>query len=355
MSDVADTKFVENFYTEENKYMQKGDVFTWPLRILINGQSGFGKTSLLANISLKHLVFDTLTMFAAAPDQEPLKKLTDAFRKRCIDNDIDPKTVLHISQFINRKVDDYSPDVQHLVVIDDKASKKDKEAYKVLEYVTKSRPRNMSVIIITQDYHAVLPEIRANCNALASYYVQRKRDRTAIGGDFAPGIETKLFHDMLDYCFVQHVANPEKEVDLDAFFCIPNTKQRVLGLKYMHAFHKYSLFNDEGKLRIYDHSMKRKPSNTSTSSSDEDAKRAFASLMYKKAIPPDILSPSPVNSNSEAEAYSKLMLNSSKGDPTPFNMNTLASSLGTNHLLTANDNDEGEDVFITDDSDDDFW
>jgi hypothetical protein len=247
---------VKNLYTAEDKYIHISDVFPYPLRLALLGQAGYGKTTCAIKIATELIHSDTLTIFSPSLEQEPFEKLVTAYTEAAIEAGNDPEDVIHTSNTIDRCVEEYDPSVQHLVIIDDLACKKNNEI--IEKYFTTSRPRNISVILITQDYYNISPITKANCNAFISYRMLLSRVRTAIGTDFAPDIEQPLFKNILNYCYEQRVDDPEKELDFDAFFCITNINQRNLGLKYRRGFEPYTIFNKDGELRIYDKSFTHK-------------------------------------------------------------------------------------------------
>lgn len=131
-------------------------IFPIPMRCLIIGSSGSGKTNLLCNIILKYWIhYKNLYIFARSIDQPIYEKMKAVF------NSID-KIEAHITDDGIISVDDCEPD--SLAIFDDYILDKQD---KIKEYFIRSRSKNISCIYIGQNYSLLdLQVIRTNSNFL---------------------------------------------------------------------------------------------------------------------------------------------------------------------------------------------
>jgi hypothetical protein len=75
--------------------------------------------------------------------------------REVIDQGEDPDDYLHISKDIDRDIQNFDPQLQHLVVFDDVTHRNDKKNSNLVgQYYKYARPQNVSVIVVT---HRILP------------------------------------------------------------------------------------------------------------------------------------------------------------------------------------------------------
>jgi GTPase SAR1 family protein len=136
----------------------KTDLFPLPLRCLIVGQSGSGKTTVLWNIITNYWIpYDNLYIFTKSIDQPIYKNLQDNINKL---NEIESYFFDNCDDIIS--VDECKPN--SLVIFDDCILEKQSV---IRDYFVRSRPKNISCIYLSQCYSLVdLQVIRNNLNFL---------------------------------------------------------------------------------------------------------------------------------------------------------------------------------------------
>ncbi|CAH1110489.1 unnamed protein product [Psylliodes chrysocephalus] len=157
------TPFKENVPNQSN-------LFPTPLRCLIIGKSGSGKTTILWNVITKYWIpYESLLIFTKSIDQSIYQELQEIFAG--IDN-IESHFYDNCDDIIN--VDECKPN--SLVIFDDCILEKQQT---IKDYFVRSRPKNISCIYLTQCYSMVnLQIIRTNSNFLiifkqSQYYVKK--------------------------------------------------------------------------------------------------------------------------------------------------------------------------------------
>ena len=141
----------------ENSTVSKS-FFPLPLRCLILGKSGSGKTTVLWNIIIKYWIpYENLYIYTKSIDQPIYKKLQEIFDG--LEN-IETHFYDNCDDII--PVDECKPD--SLVIFDDCILEKQGI---IKEYFVRSRPKNISCIYLSQSYSLVdLKVIRTNLNFL---------------------------------------------------------------------------------------------------------------------------------------------------------------------------------------------
>lgn len=131
-------------------------MFPLPLRCLILGKSGSGKTTVLWNIITKYWVpYENLYIFTKSIDQPIYDNLKEIFENL---NEIETHFYDDCDDIIS--VDECKPN--SLVIFDDCLLEKQKS---IKEYFVRSRPKNISCIYLSQNYRLVdLQVIRTNLN-----------------------------------------------------------------------------------------------------------------------------------------------------------------------------------------------
>jgi len=139
-----------------------------PMRCLIIGSSGSGKTNLLCNIIIKYWIpYENLYIFTKNIEQPIYESIKEVFANL---NNV--KVYITNEEIIS--VDDCKPD--SLVVFDDYILDKQD---RIKEYFVRSRSKNISCIYISQNYSLLdLKAIRTNCNFLiifkqSDFYIGR--------------------------------------------------------------------------------------------------------------------------------------------------------------------------------------
>jgi len=164
----------------EDVYIQKGDIFKHPARILIVGPSGSGKTNLLGFIVADHLAWDTLTIFAKNTEQPIFRKFQDIVLSKIEKLNVDPEDYFHVSDEIDKNVKDFDHNLQNVVVFDDmthRTSGKNKTTEQIDAFMKYGRPQNITVIVVTQNFHDATKRIRENANYAIMFPTKAPEDR----------------------------------------------------------------------------------------------------------------------------------------------------------------------------------
>jgi len=154
------------FHLDDNIISES--IFPIPMRCLIIGSSGSGKTNLLSNIIIKYWIpFENLYIFTKNIKQPIYEKMKNVF-----DGVDDVETYISNEEIVS--VDDCESD--SLVVFDDYILDKQD---RIKDYFVRSRSKNISCIYISQNYSLLdLKAIRTNCNFLiifkqSDFYIRR--------------------------------------------------------------------------------------------------------------------------------------------------------------------------------------
>lgn len=150
------------YNTKENN----SDLIPNPLRALLVGSSGSGKTNLLLNLILKEngIKFKHLFVFSKSIEQNAYSDLRKSYEQ------IERKTKKTIAHFFNNCDDLISLDEcpeKSLVVFDDCLMDKQD---KIKDYFIRSRHKNISCVYLTQSFTKVdLQVIRNNINFICVF------------------------------------------------------------------------------------------------------------------------------------------------------------------------------------------
>jgi hypothetical protein len=254
-TDLPEYVGIVNLYGEKPKYDQKTSCITHPARINIVGKSASGKTVLAVNIVTSCLHFDTLTIYSSNTEQPLFKKLIEMFTKLIESKGEDVEDYLHVANHVDRDPNDYDPDLQHLVIIDDlvynqkktsKETKKDVEAAE--NFFQRGRMRNISVVITTQRYFNLSPDLRENQNFCFVFNVSRAADKNSLFSDLCEGSMTKpQFMEKFNMATKKH-----GDDDFENFFSVLDpASSKPKGLIYRRGLIPYSLFPEEHEKKEY--------------------------------------------------------------------------------------------------------
>lgn len=232
---------VPQMYSQEANYEQKGDVIEHPARIIIIGPSGSGKTQLAVFLVTEHFQFDTLSIFASNLDQPLFIELREYMEKKIQKLGGDPEDYIHFSTSIDRSPQDYDPELQHLVIFDDKIRQKSKEGEQVADFFMKGRPNNISVIAVTQNLFNSNTQVRENANYLFAFAIRRPQDKLAVFNTYC---SAHLTRPQFEQSFAR-ATNKQSDDDRNAFFSVINTESsKPLGLMFRRGLVPYSLYSE---------------------------------------------------------------------------------------------------------------
>lgn len=179
---------------------QRNDILPEPLRCLIVGTSGCGKTTLLYNILVQDwgLTYNHLIVYSKTLEQPFYVSLENAFKNLTDDDDDE-----NFASFYNDceeliTVDDCPPDT--LIVFDDCVNSKGQNIIK--DYFSRGRHKNISCIYLTQSLSKIDRQlIRNNLNCLFIFKQQKKYTQQIyddyVGSDFS----FEEFQDICKFCW----------------------------------------------------------------------------------------------------------------------------------------------------------
>lgn len=146
---------------------KENTIFPHPLRCLMIGSSGSGKTTVLFNIITKYWIpYQNLYIFTKSIEQPIYKKLQEVFKNIEIGSNFSDLDIIPL--------DECKPN--SLVVFDDYILENQS---KIKEYFVRGRHKNISCIYLSQSYSMVdLKVIRTNCNfivvfELSNHYIEK--------------------------------------------------------------------------------------------------------------------------------------------------------------------------------------
>lgn len=181
-----------------------------PLRMVICGASGGGKSNLLLNIvKLMGGTFEKMLFFTQDKDEQLYNFLEEK---------LDP-TLFEIFERID-SVNNYNfnnlDEKQHLIVFDDMCIETEKKQQKICELFIRGRKMaqkcGCSIIYLTQSYFQVPPIIRKQMTSLVLRKINGKRDARSILRDCSTSATADQLNNMYQKC-----CNPE---DITTFLFI---------------------------------------------------------------------------------------------------------------------------------------
>jgi hypothetical protein len=161
-----------------------------PSRVILQGSSGSGKTSILMNYI--YLTNDTwFHIYIVTKSSEPLYEY---LQKQLKNKNID---IFYDISKLPLPKDLPNPEEQKLVIFDDCVSMKNQST--IVDYFIYGRKKNITSFYLSQSYYGVPKSIRAQCSYLLIVKVSQKRDLNLILSDSGGLIEKdelkKLYDD----------------------------------------------------------------------------------------------------------------------------------------------------------------
>ena len=165
-------------YVNENK---TGHNRNWPYtpshpyRILIIGGSGSGKTNVLLNLAENQPYIDKMYLYAKDPYEAKYQYLINKTEGVGIDSFSDPKAFIEYSNDVNKKINDYNPDKENMILIvfhdmiADMIHNKKLNSI-VIELFIRGRKLNISLVFITQSYFKVPKDVKLNTTHLSQKF-----------------------------------------------------------------------------------------------------------------------------------------------------------------------------------------
>ena len=169
---------------------------TWDkrtMRMLVVGQSGGGKSVMVANLVRRYLPWDTLTVVAkhlGGQLYDDLKADVEKHEERLGR----PVSVWADTLADLPPLDAYTPDNKNLVWIDDMMNEPKKDQLPVVEMFTSGRHRNIAVIYCAQSYGRVPADIKRNASCVCIYKGFSAGDVEQLWKDHGGVLSKKAFH-----------------------------------------------------------------------------------------------------------------------------------------------------------------
>ena len=161
-----------------------------PLRMVIVGSSGSGKTNSLLNL-INHIgCFEYIHIITKSIDGDPLYEyLQDKF-----------KDTINISEGIDTipDLDTFDKTMNNLVVIDDLILERDQKV--IEEFFIRCRKKGVSVIYLSQSWFKIPITIRQNLNYIIIKKFGSTKDITALCRDYSFGLDTDELKQIYRFC-----------------------------------------------------------------------------------------------------------------------------------------------------------
>lgn len=165
-----------------------------PFRMIMNGNSGSGKTNVLLNLLFNGdycLNFHKIYLYAKDLTEDKyewmIKKIED-MRESVNDGDIF-EYGSKIEDVV--KCDDLDRDKMNLLIFDDMVTEKNQKV--IEDLFIRSRKRNASIIYLSQVYHKIPSTMRKNMNYVAFFRPTTNRETTTLGVDYCTDIDGPEF------------------------------------------------------------------------------------------------------------------------------------------------------------------
>ncbi len=180
-----------------------------PMRMIICGSSGTGKTSTLLNI-IRQMdnTFDKIHIVTKAKD-EPLYNFLE-------EQTGGTKGGVFIKEFDKDglpNLDEFNKEQNNLIVLDDLVNQSEKEQRPIGDFFIRGRKKNCSIIYLTQSWYGVPKLIRTNINYVILKSIPNQRNLVALMKDCSLGASKKELLEM--YKIAQEDFNSFLLFDLD--------------------------------------------------------------------------------------------------------------------------------------------
>jgi hypothetical protein len=215
------------------------DVLTMPLRLLVCGKSGSGKSNLIQKKIIpaigKHfhqiLVFSPTILV-----QSQWQKIRQLNKKVVLDLDISASHLKDVLQGIKQEVSaPKGRQKKFLVILDDVTQLLLTNAPIVVEFITTARHYNVSYVLASHKFKAVPPLVRANLDMFIFFQVTTNTEKIAIAGEFSDPTffnSDIMMRNMLDTCAKGYNALVVvQKPTLQAYYCL-QSKNSELQLIY---------------------------------------------------------------------------------------------------------------------------
>ena len=170
-------------YKNKSKLMPK-----FPFNLLVCGKTNSGKSCMVLNLIYRLLSFSKLYFWSRHLNQPEIKAMVEFFKKaeeKCGDK------ILYTGDNLEElpPMDEFSPEHQNLLVIDDFLGD---PMFNVVEpYIYSGSHRSISCIIITQQFVGVSRRTRLNCSNFCFFNINSGRELTNLYNELGQNCESK--------------------------------------------------------------------------------------------------------------------------------------------------------------------
>jgi hypothetical protein len=225
----------KKYLKEYNNPNFKHHLLNVPLRMIIVGFSGAGKTQLLFHLIEKMRgTYENIKVFAKEKDEPLYNYLADSIPadQFQIYNGISQLTNLDNKEKTEQT---YNPTMQHLLIFDDLMLVQDQT--KIIEYFVRGRKiaKGISLIYLTQSYFEVPITIRKNITYLILKKISNEGDLGRIMKEYSLGCSKEFLMDTylqctsqkkMDFLMIDIEAPPEKKFRRNLLEILPPEKRK---------------------------------------------------------------------------------------------------------------------------------
>ncbi len=152
---IIPKKYVKPIHTYDNYDRLKIQL---PVRAVIAGSSGTGKTLAVMNFIDQFNCFDKFYLFIADTNEPLYKFLIDYVTEK-----FGAKNIFISDSIADMpEVEEFDGECNNLIIIDDMLNEKDKDQLNAVNVYIKGRRKNCSIVYITQDFFKTIITIRKN-------------------------------------------------------------------------------------------------------------------------------------------------------------------------------------------------
>jgi hypothetical protein len=193
-----------------------------PMRMLIIGASGSGKTLCLMNLVTKMNSWNKIYLLAKNPDQPLYRWFIDNVRKIEKKNNVSILTVLDKLSDCPT-VEMFDKKNNNLVIVDDFVNDEKKLQAKVIDLYIRGRHNNVSVVYLSQSYFSIPSNIRKNADYIMLKKVQTLRDLKSIVREYSLNVKVKELIEI----YKKAISNIENFFLIDLYTNDDNLKYRI--------------------------------------------------------------------------------------------------------------------------------
>ena len=197
---------LDNIVSNKKKSSSKND--DWPLKMLIIGPSGLGKTNTLLHLIGKFHLIDKTYLYAKDTDEEKYQYLINKREQAGLKKLNDPHAFIEYSDDMNDVLEDINNynkkrDKKVLIIFDDMiAHIMRSEKFKAImkELFIRWRKLNISVVFITQSYFITPKDARLNSTHYILMKIGNKKKLKSIAEENSGHLDFKDFLKIYNYC-----------------------------------------------------------------------------------------------------------------------------------------------------------